>query len=177
MNEFLEKWKTDSKFKAKVQLALYAIPVVIAIILAISAGGETLKYDNEELSGFNNKEQLIEVPEEYNYLININLNGETYNYKGTKTQKQEIIQKTKNGTTENYIYKDNKYYKDMLLMNNNVTKEEVYDIVDYDYLQLETINQYLSISKKEDDKYIVNLKDIILGNTTTDYILGLTNKK
>ena len=49
-------------------------------------------------------------------------------------------------------------------------KEEIYDIVNSDYLNLTTINQYLSKSTKIDNQYLVYLKDIILGNNSDDYI-------
>ena len=50
------------------------------------------------------------------------------------------------------------------------TKDEVYNIIDYNYLNLDIINQYLSKSKIENKKNIVYLKDIILGNTSEEYI-------
>ena len=57
------------------------------------------------------------------------------------------------------------------------TKDEVYDIVNYNYLNLETINEYLSKATANNNQYLVYLKDIILGNDSEDYFVILINDK
>ena len=78
--------------------------------------------------------------------------------------------------SENYQLKDNKYYK---LQENNeyvlTTKEEIFSSVNYDYLNINNINTYLKNATKTSDQYIVNLKDIILGDNSTDYFVILIN--
>ena len=51
------------------------------------------------------------------------------------------------------------------------TKDEVYDIINYNYINLSTINEYLKKATKNDNQYLVYLKDIILGNDSDDYIV------
>lgn len=168
MNEFMEKWKMDSKFKAKVQLGFYGIFILFAVILAF-VSNSSMKTDNH-----NEKDSLmttIEIPENYQYTININLNGSIYTYTGNITPEEEIIVKTVNEEKYNYIKKRDTYYKDIAVINNIVSREEVYDIIDYSYLNLKTINQYLSVSKKSDNQYMVYLKDIILGHDSGNYII------
>ena len=83
---------------------------------------------------------------------------------------EELIKKI--GEKEyNYRIIDDKYY---VLNNNNnyilTTNKDVYDILDYSYLNIDNINNYLSYSKFVDGKYQVYLEDIILGNDTDLYI-------
>lgn len=167
MNDFIEKWKTDSKFKAKAQLGFYGIFVILATIFAF-VSRSSIKEDS------NAKEELsttIDIPENYQYSINIDLNGEIYTYTGNVTPEEETIVKTIDNQKYNYIKKDNTYYKDIAVINNIVSKEEVYDIIDYSYINLKTINQYLSVSQKSNNQYLVYLKDIILGHDSEKYII------
>jgi len=160
MKEFLEKYRTDKKYKAKVQLSLYTIFVLIVSIYAIS-GSRNVVSSNEKPT----------LKENYSYQVNINLNDNLYKYYGTKSNEVITINKISNEETVNYYsYKDNNYYK----YENNTyvltTEEEVYDIIEFNYLSLETINKYLSISTLTEDKNIVYLKDIIIGNNSEEYI-------
>lgn len=171
MNDFLEKWKTDSKFKAKVQLVIYGGFMLIAVIFAVAARSSS-NYNTESFIEHKKEENKAEIaiPEKYKYSINIELNDKIYKYTGIKNKEQETITKTKDDKTYQYIKKKDTYYQNAVVINNIIEKEDVYDIVDYNYLNLETINQYLSKSIKEDDEYIVYLKDIILGNDSDKYI-------
>ena len=171
MNDFLEKWKTDSKFKAKVQLGIYGGFMLIAVIFAFAARSNA-NYNNETFFNSNQEEneKSISIPEKYKYSINIDLNEKNYKYTGIKNKDQETITKTKDDKIYKYIKKKDTYYQNSVVINNITEKEEVYDIIDYNYLNLETINQYLSKSIEEEDRYIVYLKDIILGNDSDNYI-------
>lgn len=170
MKDFLEKWNSDSKFRAKIKLGLYTLFVVIVSVFALSARG------NEDLAITNDIDQneqetsIIEIPDKYNYKISIQINDGSYEYNGTKEIDKETITKISNNITTNYIYQDGNYYQED---NGNYilsSKKEVYDIVSYNYLNLETINQYLSKAKKENNTYIVYLKDIILGSDSEECI-------
>ena len=55
------------------------------------------------------------------------------------------------------------------------TKDEVYDIVNYNYINLESINTYLNKATNNNDQYLVYLKDIILGNNSEEYFVILVN--
>lgn len=171
MKEFIEKWNTDPRFKTKVKLGLYTLFVIIVAIFAFSTRGnvsETLPNDYETENEQDNI--TVEIPEDSNYAINITINGEEHRYNYVKDSEKEIITKTSNGITDEYIFKDNKYFKNSVTISSIIEKEEVYDIIEYNYINIETINKYLSISNKKDDEYIVYLKDIILGHDSEEYI-------
>ena len=51
----------------------------------------------------------------------------------------------------------------------------MYDIVNINYINLNTINEYLKTSHKNNNQYIVYLKDIILENESDDYFIILVN--
>ena len=171
MKDFIEKWNSDSRFRTKTKLGLYTLFVVIVSVFALSTRGEItsnekldLNYQKEE------KIEMIEIPDKYNYQINIKINENNYEYYGTKEEFKETITKVSNDINRKYIYQNSNYYKyenDQYIL---TTKEEIYDVVSYNYLNLETINQYLSKAIIDNKTYIVYLKDIILGHDSEKYI-------
>ena len=186
MKDFMEKWNSDSRFKTKIKLSLYTLFVVFVAIFAVSNRGniQTNQLQNqtpEENNSNNNVDNeinsnidntvKIEIPNEYGYKIDITINESNYQYTGTKNSIREIITKTVDNIDIKYIYENNNYYKENDTENYILTtKLEVYDVVEYNYLDLETINEYLSKSSKIENQYIVYLEDIILGNNSQDYI-------
>jgi len=175
MKDFLEKWNTNSIFKTKIKLGIYTLFVVIVAIFAFSIRGNNYTDTAiDELSNYNDNKETdnisIEIPKAYNYTINININESIYKYTGTKNLNTKTIIKTADGITTNYIYEDNKYYKDSIEIDNLVEKKEIYNIVEYNYLNLENINTYLAISAEKDGKNLVYIKDIILGSESEEYI-------
>ena len=177
MKEFIEKWNSDSRFKTKIKLSLYTLFVVLVAIFAISSKNDISENQFEEEYNQNKQEQnkninnIIEIPNKYNYKISININEKYYQYTGTKENQKESITKEAEGVITNYINENNNYYKEYEDSYILTTKEDVYDIVNYNYLKLETINEYLSKSVKRENEYLVYLKDIILGNGSEDYII------
>ena len=185
MNDFMKKWKEDRKFRTKIKLLAYTLFVVIVSIYAFTLDNNTdtslindLKENNTTKQ--NNKE-TIKIPEEYEYTIKINIDDKEYKYIGKKMLDREYISKVIDNKTINYMYKDNKYYiEDEMKIDNYMitTKDEVYDIINYNYINLKTINEYLSSSKKDSDQYLVYLKDIILGNDSEEYfVININDKK
>lgn len=193
MKDFLEKWNTDSRFQTKTKLSLYTLFVVFVAIFAVSSRNnietnelteqqqtqnnneinqeQTTNNNLQEQNQNNNQLIKIEIPNEYDYKINITINESNYSYNGNKNSIREKITKNKDNISTNYIYENDKYYKEIDIENYLLTtKEEVYDIIEYNYIDLETINEYLLKSTKIDNKYIVYLKDIILGNDSSEYI-------
>ncbi|MBQ2873543.1 MAG: hypothetical protein IJE89_06065 [Bacilli bacterium] len=181
MKDFVEKWKTDSKFKAKVQLGLYTLFVVFVAVLAFSSNSNTPKEELENEYNQNNNETLndevsIKTPEEYKYTINVTINDNNYKYEGNKQKEKETIIKTFGDITTNYIYEKDNYYKEENEVYIITEKEDVYEPINYNYIEINTINEYLSRSIKENDKHIVYLKDIILGNDSEEYITITINE-
>lgn len=172
MKDFMENWKTDSRFRTKVKLGLYTLFVAIVAIFAFSTRNnvsiDNLQDDNN--SNTNEKNTPITIPQKYNYIINITINENSYQYTGTKESTKESITKMSNGIVTNYRYENENYYKEENGIYVVTAKEEIYDIVNYNYLKLETINQYLSKATNSNNQYLVYLKDIILGNDSKEYI-------
>lgn len=176
MENFIEKWKNEPKFKTKIQLGLYTLFVVVVAIFAIATREDVkitspdIEKEEENLVNETENDFFIKIPSEYNYTKNITINTKQYQYTGIKNNGRETINKILNDETIEYLYMDNNYYK-----NENETyvltnKEEIYNEINPNYLKLETINQYLSKAKLENNKYIVYLKNIIIGNDSEEFI-------
>ena len=186
---FKEKWE-DKKYQAKVKLSGYGIFIGIIILILLFGSNNSSNNSNDNPNdinnNINNSENNIDNSNDnkvtfnkpnstdYSYEIEIETskdnNEEKYNYYG-KVNK-DTIELTKTMDNKEYKYKitNNKYY---VLTNNNyilTTKEEVYNILDYSYLDTHNINNYLSYSKLVNNKYQVYLKDIILDNNSNNYI-------
>ena len=178
---FKEKWQ-DKKYQAKIKLSGYSIFVVIAIIMILVGGATNNKNtiidngleDNKTIKDNtdtkDNKLFTISYPYiiELNYNIDNTKNNITYKY--SNNNNELLITKTNNDTVTNYKYISNKYYiennDNYILTNIN----KVYDIIDYEYLDIDNINNYLNNATLENDIYKVYLKDIILNNTSDKYI-------
>jgi len=181
MKEFLEKWKSDKKYRTKIKLIAYTSFVIIVSIYAgsLNRSNNTTKYiEDKEVINQNTKEEntnnenIINIPDEYNYKITISIDDKNYQYYGIENKKSRSITKEVNEITKNYVYMNNEYYlEDDLQIDNyiNTTEGEVYDIINYNYINPKTINKYLSKAKKENNVYLVYLKDVILGNESDNY--------
>lgn len=178
---FKEKWQ-DKRYQAKIKLSGYSIFVVIAIIMILVEGATNNKNtiidngleDNKTIKDNtdtkDNKLFTINYPYiiELNYNIDNTKNNITYKY--SNNNNELLITKTNNDIVTNYKYISNKYYvenNDKYILT-NINK--VYDIIDYEYLDIDNINNYLNNATLENDIYKVYLKDIILNNTSNKYI-------
>ena len=176
MDDFLKKWRGDKKYQAKVKLLVYLIFVIAVSIYAISQNGkyQALTTSEDEEVTIDNK--LIDIPSTYSYLINVSINDKEYKFTGTKNDTDETIIKTIDEVTEKFIQKNNEYYKEINDSYFKTTKNAVYDPVNYEYINLENINLYLTKSKKNNKDYIVYIKDIILNNISDEYfIISINN--
>ena len=178
---FKEKWQ-DKRYQAKIKLSGYSIFVVIAIIMILVEGATNNKNtiidngleDNKTIKDNtdtkDNKLFTINYPYiiELNYNIDNTKNNITYKY--SNNNNELLITKTNNDIVTNYKYISNKYYVEnndnYILTNIN----KVYDIIDYEYLDIDNINNYLNNAVLENGIYKVYLKDIILNNTSDKYI-------
>ena len=181
MKNFIEKWNSDSRFKTKVKLGISSLFVLLVAIFAATSNGANptndISYKKEnnsiidETKDASKEEHLsIEIPEEYSYTINILINDEKYSYIGSKNKQSEQITKIFNTSSINYIYQEDNYYQEENGEYILTSKENLYDIINNNYLKLETINKYLTKSTKNNEINIVKLKDIILGSENEEYI-------
>lgn len=184
MNDFVKKWKEDKRYRTKIKLIAYTAFVVIVSIYAFTLDGNTNSNFIKDLKEKNTAKQenknTIKIPKEYKYTININIDDKKYTYSGEKDSERELIKKTIEDKTTNYMYKNGKYYIEDTSQPDNyiiTTKEEVYDVINYNYINLSTINEYLSSAEKDSDQYLVYLKNVILGNDSEDYFVININDK
>ena len=181
MHKIIEKMKSDSKYSAKIQLLLYSsFVVLVAIFVAIKSPNNLPNIDEEELDVSDNivDENIIKITDKMNYQIKVNVNdSQECLYKIAKDGSEEKIIKEKANETTNYIFKDGEFYKEINGIPTKVTKDDIFDIIDYDYLKLDNINLYLSKATKNVNKYLVYLKDIILTNSSNNYFVIMIDNK
>ena len=184
---FKEKWQ-DKKYQAKIKLSGYSVFVVIAIIMILVGGATNNKTtivdndleNNKTIKDNTNIKNNTDIKDNklftiaYPYIIELSYNiDNTKNniiYKYSNNNNELLITKTNNDIVTNYKYISNKYYvennSNYILTNIN----KVYDIIDYEYLDIDNINNYLNNATLENNIYKVYLKDIILNNTSDKYI-------
>lgn len=178
---FKEKWE-DKKYQAKIKLSGYSVFVVIAIIMILVGrttnnkttivdndleNNKTIK-DNTDIK--DNKLFTIAYPYVIELSYNIDNTKNNITYKYSNNNNELLITKNNNDIVTNYKYISNKYYvennSNYILTNIN----KVYDIIDYEYLDIDNMNNYLNNATLENNIYKVYLKDIILNNTSDKYI-------
>ena len=181
MQELFEKYKTDQQYRAKIKLCIYVMFVILVTIYAISLS-KRVPTNNSNLNMTDSdveketkesidNESLIEIATEMKYKVLVSTDKVKYEYVIEKKDRKEYITKIINNEQEEYLYEENKYYKKE---NNNYTeikKHEIDENIDYDYLRLETINLYINKGTKNNNDYLIYIKDIIIGNHSDDYFV------
>ena len=184
MNKFAEKWQRDKKYQAKIKLLFYGA-FIIGVLIFVNLSNSSNNFsngmqENDNLvdASNNNNQQIIKLPNNYEYIINITIDENKYQYSGIVNNNEKTIRKINNDNITNYIFENNNYYVED---NNNyiiTNKEEVYDVINYNYINIDNINIYLSKAKKNNGQYLVYLKDIVLENATDSYfIIQLNNNE
>ncbi len=172
MDEFLEKWHSDKKYQAKIKLLGYAVFIVIVTLFAASQGGNIQEPINDNnLDEPTIDSELIDIPDVYSYTINITINDKQYTFTGNKNKNDEIITKTSDESIENFMYRNDYYYKETDGNYIKTSRNVVYEPIDYEYIDLENINLYLSKAKQNNGEYFIYIKDIILNSTTDEYFV------
>ena len=174
-----KKWQSDKKYQAKIKLLLYGIFIIIVTIYVMIINNQQLNNNIIENTVNNQNEEITEniiiVPNNYNYQIDITIDDTNINYIGTKIANKKTFTKIINNISTNYIEENNEYYIEDNDIFINITKDEVYDIVNYNYINIDNINNYLSKSVKNNNQYLVYLKDVVLGNKSNDYFIIQVN--
>lgn len=184
---FSTKWK-DKKYQAKVKLSIYGIFILIVIILGSIGNNSSLNNSNTKVidnnisdnSSINDSKDIFLLPKnkDYKYNIDIKLDDKEIKYNGEVNDVVEVITKEIDNVKYSYKYIDKKYY---VSKNNNyvlTSRDNIYDIVDYSYIDNDIINSYLKESKLVGNKSVVYIKDIVLDYKGNDYITyTLSDKK
>ena len=160
-----EKWN-DKRERAKIELILYAI-FFIGVIIFVREG------NNISNNNINTSDNLFisQINDNYSYDIKININDNNYEYIGKVLGYNSTIEK-KDSNTDEYFYKKNdKYYK--LDQDNGYilsNKNDIYNIISYDYMDINNIKEYIKTSNNDNGIYKVKISDIILNSSSSDYI-------
>ena len=186
---FSTKWK-DKKYQAKVKLSIYGIFILIVIILGNIGNNGSLDNDidnnNKDIdsnmsdnnSSINDSGDIFLLPKNYTYNIDIKLDDKEIKYSGEVNDVVEVITKEIDNVKYSYKYIDKKYY---VSKNDNyvlTSRDNIYDIVDYSYIDNDIINSYLKEGKLVGNKSVVYIKDIVLDYKGNDYITyTLSDKK
>lgn len=183
---FKERYKTDSKYKAKVQLIGYGIFILFLIVYLniASAGSRGTKLSNttnknkdvktskeeKTLENQTDKELgqwLKEIGTNYEYDVvasskTKNDNGEEQtfqtHYWGKTYQNKMIINKEENNTTTYFLKEDNNYYLNELENYTLSKKTEVYSEIDEDIIEFDNLN-------------------LLLKNSSLDHVTNYSNGK
>lgn len=160
-----EKWN-DKRERAKIELLLYVI-FFISVIIFVRVG------NNISNNNINTSDNLFisQINDNYSYDIKININDNNYEYIGKVLGYNSTIEK-KDSNTDEYFYKKNdKYYK--LDQDNGYilsNKNDIYDVINYDYMDINNIKEYIKTSNNDNGIYKVKISDIILNSSSSDYI-------
>ena len=160
-----EKWN-DKREKAKIELILYAI-FFIGVIIFVRVGNNI---SNNNINASDNL-FISQINDNYSYDIKININDNNYEYIGKVLGYNSTIEKKENNTDKYFYKKNDKYYKldqdnGYVLSNEN----DIYNIISYDYMDINNIKEYIKISNNDNGIYKVKISDIILNSSSSDYI-------
>lgn len=162
-----EKLK-DKREKAKLELIIYSIFFVIILVFArVTSSNIPSNNDGNNIK----KESFIYLlKDNYAYNIILEINNDKYEYSGKVLGNNGSINIRTKDTTDSYFLMNKKYY---ILENGNyilTTEEEVYPYIDYHYININNIKEYIELGTKELDTYKVNVQDILLNNQSNEYI-------
>ena len=161
-----ERWK-DKRERAKIELMLYGIFFLIIIIFARISNSMSNNIPKEE----DNKIFISEITDNYSYDIDITIDNDNYKYYGKVLGHNMNIHKVVD-TEEEYFYKmNNKYY--ILDDNGNyilTNDKEIFSYIDYRYLDINTIKEYIKMGTLNNNIYTIKVSDILLNNNSNDVI-------
>ena len=169
-----ERWK-DKRERAKIELMLYGIFFLVIIIFArISSSMSTnIPKDNDINNTF-----IDEITDNYQYDIDITIDNNKYKYFGKKLGDNMSITRIV-GTKEEYFYQMNDKYYILDTKGNYIltTAEDIYPYIEYRYLNINNIKQFIKLGTKNDTVYSVKVSDIVLNNNSADTIALTVNEE
>lgn len=169
-----ERWK-DKRERAKIELMLYGIFFLVIIIFArISSSMSTnIPKDNDINNTF-----IDEITDNYQYDIDITIDNNKYKYFGKKLGNNMSITRIV-GTKEEYFYQMNDKYYILDTKGNYIltTAEDIYPYIEYRYLNINNIKQFIKLGTKNDTVYSVKVSDIVLNNNSADTIALTVNEE
>lgn len=157
----------DKRERAKIELILYGIfflgvIIFVRIIGSMSSGIEDSNIEKESF--------IFTISDNYEYDMVINKNDNIYEYYGKVLGNNSTINLRETDKEKTYYFTNKKYY---VLKDNEyilTSEEEVYPYIDYYYLSVDNIKEYIHMATKEGEVYKLKLSDIVLNNNSEDYI-------
>lgn len=165
-----ERWK-DKRERAKLELMLYGIFFFTIILFARISNSISTPSDIDINNNYNNS-FISEITDNYQYEIDINIDDNNYKYYGKRLGHNEKITKVTNDTTEYYSKTNDKYYipdtrSDKIIL---VSQNNIYSYIDYNYLNIDNIKEYIKLGSNNNNIYSIKISDIILNITSDDII-------
>lgn len=160
-----EKLK-DKRERAKLELLFYGI-----FFLAIIVFTRILSGYNDVPKVTATKSFINEITDNYEYNIDINIDNNKYKYYGKRLGNNMSINKVIDNKYDYFYKMGNKYY--ILDTNGNyilTSVEDIYNYIDYRYLDISNIKEYIKLGTKDNNNYNIKVSDIILNSNNTNNI-------
>ncbi len=160
-----EKLK-DKRERAKLELLFYGI-----FFLAIIVFTRILSGYNDVPKVNDTKSFINEITDNYEYNIDININNNKYKYYGKRLGNNMSINKVIDNKYDYFYKMGNKYY--ILDTNGNyilTSVEDIYNYIDYRYLDISNIKEYIKLGTKDNNNYNIKVSDLILNSNNTNNI-------
>lgn len=160
-----EKLK-DKRERAKLELLFYGI-----FFLAIIVFTRILSGYNDVPKVNNTKSFINEITDNYEYNIDINIDNNKYKYYGKRLGNNMSINKVIDNKYDYFYKMGNKYY--ILDTNGNyilTSVEDIYNYIDYRYLDISNIKEYIKLGTKDNNNYNIKVSDLILNNNNNNNI-------
>lgn len=194
-DSFFDKYKNDSRYKAKVQLIGWGI-LIIGLILWVNIASvfsdNSYDYLNEVTNTIKEEKgsSLISELKKNNYAYKIEIiknkdnSEDKITYEGKVYNNSRNINKIYNDITEKYYIENNNYY----LKNNDiyslVASSNYYNFISETFMDLNTIINYVNVGTLDSTtnfndgrvvkNYIIKLKDIVLNNSEDSITISVT---
>ena len=158
-----EKLK-DKRERAKLELLFYGI-----FFLAIIVFTRILSGYNDVPKVTATKSFINEITDNYEYNIDINIDNNKYKYYGKRLGNNMSINKVIDNKYDYFYKMGNKYY---ILDNNGnyilTSVEDIYNYIDYRYLDISNIKEYIKLGTKDNNNYNIKVSDLILNSNNTN---------
>lgn len=163
-----EKLK-DKRERAKLELLFYGI-----FFLAIIVFTRILSGYNDVPKVNNTKSFINEITDNYEYNIDINIDNNKYKYYGKRLGNNMSINKVIDNKYDYFYKMGNKYY--ILDTNGNyilTSVEDIYNYIDYRYLDISNIKEYIKLGTKDNNNYNIKVSDLILNNNNNNITISI----
>ncbi len=172
--EVKQLW-SNPKGKALIKIGIYTLLIFIIVIYLSLSNIFSNHINTNNSNNINNNSKTIIEKLNNNYAFKYEINIEedsnyTYIYEGKVKDKKMIITKIEDDIKSNYYILNDKYYlkkEDSYLL---VSEKSLYDVIDYEYLNIDNIKTYLNLADKNGDNYQIKVSDIILNSGSLEYI-------